>query len=146
MKIIKIVSTTILLLATLTLTAQVNINIGSPPVWAREAPAATQYYYLPDIETYYDVPSKRYIYLRNGVWTRSVSLPYQYRSYNLYNGRTIFLTDYRGKSPYRNYNQHRIKYKAVKNWKSNKNYNSNSQGNNKEKRGKEKGKEKGKNK
>jgi hypothetical protein len=90
----------------------VNINLGTPPVWA-PAPAAqveTQYYYLPDVDAYYDVPSQRFIYVKNGAWIRSTSLPYQYRNYNLKGGNIVYLTDYRGNSPYVFHKNHKVKY------------------------------------
>jgi len=90
----------------------VNVNLGTPPVWARAAPPEVHYYYLPDIEVYYDVPARRYIYLRNGRWQRSAALPSYYRGYDLYKGRTVYLTDYRGNRPYAYYKTHQIKYKG----------------------------------
>ena len=65
----------------------VNVNLGTPPVWAPAAPPTVEYYYLPDIETYYDVPAQRYIYIRNGVWTRTTVLPRRYAGYDLYHGQ-----------------------------------------------------------
>lgn len=93
----------------------VNVNFGTPPVWAPVERVETQYYYLPDIDAYYDVPSARFIYIRNGSWIRSTSLPYRYRNYNLRGGNIVYLTDYRGNSPYRYHKNHKIKYaKEVK--------------------------------
>ena len=62
----------------------VNVNVGTPTVWATRAPVATKYYYLTEIQTYYDVPAQRYIFLRNESWVRSAALPARYRSYDLY--------------------------------------------------------------
>ena len=137
MKAIKIVIGAMLFFMTTGITAQVTVNVGpgTTPVWAREAPPKTQYYYLPDIETYYDVPAKRYIYFRNGVWTRSTSLPYRYRTYNLSKGRTVYLTDYKGKTPYVFYKQHKVKYVGKK-WKANGHDNGNHYGNYKGNNGK----------
>lgn len=96
----------------------VNVNIGTPPVWAPAAPVEVQYYYLPDIHVYYDVPARRYIYLRNGGWHRSAALPARYRGYDLYHGRTVYLTDYRGDRPYAYYKSHKVKYKGNGYWKN----------------------------
>lgn len=96
----------------------VNVNVGTPPVWAPAAPVEVRYYYLPDIEVYYDVPARRYIYLRNGSWHRSAALPARYRGYNLRRGQTIYLTDYRGNAPYSYYKTHKVKYKGNGNWKN----------------------------
>lgn len=50
--------------------AQVNININTAPPVVVGAPADAQYYYVPEINGYYDVPARRYIVLRNGQWVR----------------------------------------------------------------------------
>lgn len=93
----------------------VNVNVGGPPAWAPAAPVEVNYYYLPDIGVYYDVPARRYIYLNNGRWARAAVLPVRYRGYDLYHGRTVYLADYRGHKPYMHYKEHKIKYKG--NWK-----------------------------
>lgn len=88
----------------------VNVNLGTPPVWAPAAREEVQYYYLPDIDAYYDVPSARFIYIKNGSWIRSSTLPYRYRNYKLKGGNVVFLSDYRGRSPYAYHNNHKMKY------------------------------------
>lgn len=86
----------------------VNVNVGIP-AWG--VPVTTErYYYLPDIETYYDIPSREYIYLRDGLWVRSASVPVIYQRYDFHRGRKIVITDYRGNAPYAFYNVHRVKY------------------------------------
>ena len=97
------------------------------PKWAPKAPATTQYYYFPDIQIYYDAPAQRYIYQRNGVWIRTATLPIRYKSYDLYKGRTVYLTDYKGNAPYTYYSQHKVKY-AGKPWKANFHHNRNHYG------------------
>ena len=120
MKTTKLFLLIVLFVATISSKAQisVNVNLGSPPVWASTAPTTVEYYYLPDIETYYDVPARRYIYMRNGAWVRSASLPRRYRGYDLYHGQTVYLTDYHSRTPYTFYNEHKIKYVGKK-WKEN---------------------------
>ncbi len=47
---------TILLLAGATeAQVSINVNIGSPPLWGPTGYTHVQYYYLPDVEAYYDV-------------------------------------------------------------------------------------------
>ena len=91
----------------------VQVNLGTPPVWAPADRVETQYYYLPEVDAYYDVPSERFIYISNGAWIRSVKLPYRYRNYNLRQGKVIYLTDYRGNSPYQYHKKHKIKYVTI---------------------------------
>jgi len=88
----------------------VNVNIGTPPAWGPEGYTEARYYYLPDIETYYDVSTREYIYLNNGQWARTVTVPAPYRSYNFYNGYKVVMTDYRGAAPYTYYNTYKVKY------------------------------------
>lgn len=106
-------------------TAQVSVsvNIGTAPAWG---PSVTteRYYYMPDIETYYDIHSREYIYLNNGYWVRHRTLPVVYRDYDLRRGRTVIIHDYRGRAPYVHYTTHKVKYvkgpkyhKHQKHWK-----------------------------
>lgn len=62
----------------------VSINIGNQPAWAPEGFDEAQYYYLPDIDIYYDVPRHQFVYLQNRRWVRSSTLPAAYRRYDLY--------------------------------------------------------------
>ena len=97
----------------------VNVNIGAPPVWAPAAPVEVQFYYLPEIEVYYDVPAHVYIYLNNGAWIRSAKLPKRYHGYDLYHSHPVYLRDYKGKKPYVHYKEHKVKYKGNGKWKEN---------------------------
>jgi hypothetical protein len=90
----------------------INVNFGTPPVWAPVERVEVQYYYLPDIDCYYDVPSQKFIYFLNGKWFRSARLPYRYRNYNLRGGNVVYLTDYRGNSPYIYHSKHKEKYRG----------------------------------
>ena len=46
----------------------VNINLGSQPVWGPTGYDYVEYYYLPDIEVYYSVPKNRFYYYENNKW------------------------------------------------------------------------------
>ncbi len=88
----------------------VNVNIGTPPAWGPAGYNEVEYYYLPDIETYYDIRTREYIYQNNGRWVRTVTVPAPYRTYNFYNGYKVVMTDYHGKTPYVHYNTYKVKY------------------------------------
>ncbi|MGV8945609.1 MAG: hypothetical protein ACOH1N_04215 [Lutibacter sp.] len=88
----------------------VNLNVGTPPLWGPAGYSDVRYYYLPDVEAYYDVQSANYIYYSGNNWVHRSYLPRQYRNYDLYNGYKVVMTDYRGNSPYIYYKQHKIKY------------------------------------
>ena len=40
----------------------INVHIGTPPAWGPAGYNNVRYYYLPDVEAYYDVPSSMFIY------------------------------------------------------------------------------------
>lgn len=89
----------------------VNINVGSPPLWGPIEHYDVQYYYLPDIEAYYDVHTSMFIYYSSGYWIHRTYLPSRYRGYDLYNGYKVVLKDYHGNSPYHNHSNYKAKYK-----------------------------------
>lgn len=78
----------------------VNVNIGARPAWGPVVEPEVRYYYLPDVEVYYDIPSSMYIYLDGGRWVHRRHLPARYRNYDLNRGRKIVVNDYRGNAPY----------------------------------------------
>jgi hypothetical protein len=88
----------------------VNVNIGSPPAWGPSGYAETEYYYLPDVQAYYDIRASQFIYFGSGNWVRSRYLPRQYRNYDLYNGYKVVLNDYHGRTPYTYFKNHKSKY------------------------------------
>jgi hypothetical protein len=88
----------------------VNVNIGSPPMWGPVGYTEAHYYYLPDVEAYYDVPSAMFIYQSGGVWVHRTYLPTRYRNYDLYNGYKVVMTDYHGNTPYTHFREHKHNY------------------------------------
>lgn len=121
MRTIKLIAAAIILFAFSPMQAQisVNVNIGAPPAWAPEGYTEAEYYYIPDVEAYYDVRQTQFIYFGNGGWIRSRNLPNQYRNYDLYGGYKVVLDDYRGSRPYNNFKNHKIKYHKGYNGKHN---------------------------
>lgn len=89
----------------------VNINIGSQPEWGPVGYDYVDYYYLPDIDAYYYVPSRQFIYLSNGRWVFATSLPVAYRHYDLYSGYKVVINEPR---PYLHGNVFRERYAHYK--------------------------------
>ena len=112
MKAIKLIAIGIILFATNVIHSQisVNVNIGSPPAWGPVGYSNVDYYYLPDVEAYYDIRASQFIYFGGGNWIRATYLPGRYRNYDLYNGYKVVLTDYHGPRPYTYYKSHKAKY------------------------------------
>ncbi|RNL52301.1 hypothetical protein [Pedobacter jejuensis] len=84
-----------------------NVNIGTQPRWVPAGYQNVNYYYLPEVQSYYSVPTRQFVYLNGNRWTRSRYLPARYRGYNLNHGRKVVVY---GNSPYRSYNTHRTRY------------------------------------
>jgi hypothetical protein len=91
----------------------IRANIGSQPVWGPSGYDRAEYYYLPDIDVFYNVSRRQYVYEQRGRWVFSASLPRQYRNYDLYSGyKVVVVNDSR---PYRNAGMYRTKYASYKN-------------------------------
>jgi hypothetical protein len=105
-----IVIMALFLAGTIQAQVSVNVNIGAPPMWGPVGYSNVQYYYLPDVEAYYDVPSSMFIYQSGGVWIHRTYLPVRYRNYDLYNGYKVVMTDYHGNKPYYRHNDYKVRY------------------------------------
>jgi len=61
------------------------------PSWAPPYYSGVRYYYLPDIEAYYDLSNRDFAYMDNGQWLFSPVLPSMYSGYDLSNGFVVAL-------------------------------------------------------
>jgi len=71
----------------------VNINIGSQPVWGPVGYDYVNYYYLPDLGVYYDVPRGLFVYFDYGRWNYGPALPASYGRYDLYHCYKVVIND-----------------------------------------------------
>jgi hypothetical protein len=112
MKTLKLLVIGMLLLFAGSVQAQISVrvNLGTPPQWGPVGYSDVRYYYLPDVEAYYDIPSSMFIYYNGYSWVRRSSLPTRYRNYDLYNGYKVPMSEYRGDRPYSNFRQHKMQY------------------------------------
>jgi len=98
-----------------TLDAQLSIRLGfnldRQPIWGPAGFDRAEYYYLPDIEVYYNVAQQRYYYNERGRWISSSRLPSRYRGFDLYSSYKVVLNE---RSPYRNHNRYRDQYSSFK--------------------------------
>lgn len=85
----------------------VNIQVGAAPAWIPSGYNSVDYYYLPDIQAYYYVPRRQFIYMDGGRWIFAPTLPVRYRSYDLYRGHKVVV---HGPRPYLHDNIYRQKY------------------------------------
>ena len=90
--------------------AQAQISVNVIPQWGPAGYSNARYYYLPDVEAYYDIQKSSFVYLSGNTWLRSAQLPQRYSNYDLYNGYKVAMTDYNGKPPYGLFKYHKVKY------------------------------------
>lgn len=97
-----------------------SINIGSQPQWGPRGYNHVDYYYLPEIQSYYHVPTRKFIYLDRNKWVQRRSLPKIYRNYDLYQGRKIVINE---PIPYLQHQQYQANYgRPVMSYQKNKKY------------------------
>jgi len=89
--------------------AQVNvsINIGNQPSWGPVGYDYVRYYYIPEINVYYDVINRRYTHYHGRRWVTSRSLPSRYRNFNFYNTYKVVVND---RDPWRHHDRYRRDY------------------------------------
>jgi len=87
--------------------AKTDNNIKEQPKWGPAGHDYAEYYYMPDIDTYYYVPRQQFIYQSGGYWTFSKSLPADRKSYNLYSANKVVINE---PGAYRYYAEHKSKY------------------------------------
>ena len=93
------------------LSVRLNFNIDRQPIWGPAGFDHVEYYYLPDIEVYYNVPQQRYYYNERGRWISRSTLPSRYRGFDVYNSYKVVLNE---PAPYRNHNKYRDQYSSYK--------------------------------
>lgn len=113
MKGLKLIIVGLVLLISTSVQSQttVNVNIGTAPQWGPVGYSGARYYYLPDVESYYDIQTAMFIYNVNGNWKRKKYLPTRYKNYDLYRGYKVVMVDYYGTKPYYNFKTYKVKYK-----------------------------------
>ena len=84
-----------------------NNNIQEQPKWAPAGHDYAEYYFLPEINTYYYVPQKQFIYQSGGYWTFSTSLPADHKNYDLYSANKVVINE---AGAYRYLAEHKAKY------------------------------------
>jgi hypothetical protein len=107
MKLAKFMLTALFFIAVGSAQAQVKTTVTIPD-WGVAGHDNATYYYIPDIEAYYDIRTKNYVYMDNGAWTRTKTLPAVYKDYDLYSGYKVVLTD--DKEPYADFENMKVKY------------------------------------
>ncbi|WP_126247165.1 hypothetical protein [Chitinophaga rhizosphaerae] len=94
--------------------AQVNvsINLGIQPAWGPVGYDYAEYYYLPDIDIYYYIPTQTYIYFDFGRWVHTRYLPARYGYYDFYRGYKVVINQ---RDPWRFHKRYRREYSHYRN-------------------------------
>ena len=89
--------------------AQVSVrfNIGVQPVWGPVGYDYVDYYYIPDIDAYYDVNHRQYVYFEDGRWITSGGLPPRYHDFDIYHAHKVVINE---PSPWLNHERYRNQY------------------------------------
>lgn len=85
----------------------VNVNIGSQPLWGPVGYDYARYYYIPEIDVYYDVSSRHYTYYHGNRWITRSRLPGNYRNFDIYRSYKVVIND---RDPWRNHSRNRRSY------------------------------------
>lgn len=114
----KILYAIVLLTGTVILSAQqgraqvsFDINIGRQPQWGPSGYDRAGFYYLPDIDTYYHVDRRQFIYQEGGKWVFRTNLPRRYRNYDLYNGYKVVINE---DNPWLEHQRNRRRYEIYR--------------------------------
>lgn len=89
----------------------VEANINDQPAWGPTGYDHAEYYYIPDINSYYCVSDHQYIYWAGSDWKRAESLPPSYSHYDPYRSYKVVINQ---SNPFENNNSHRSKYASFK--------------------------------
>jgi hypothetical protein len=84
-----------------------EINIGAQPQWGPSGYDYAEYYYLPDIEAYYCIPTRQFTYFDGYQWITSPYLPDWCSNYDLYSGYKVVINE---STPWFHFNDHRVRY------------------------------------
>ncbi len=71
----------------------VNVNIGNQPVWGPVGYDYVDYYYLPDLDVYYNVPRQQFVYFDFGRWIFAASLPSRFGQYDLFTTYKVVINE-----------------------------------------------------
>jgi hypothetical protein len=112
----KLILTAVLLVSCLVFKADAQLrislgfNIGSQPDWGPTGYDHVSYYYMPDIDAYYDVPNHQYVYLENNSWIHGPALPARYH-FDPYNSYKVVVND---RNPWERATTYRTKYRSFR--------------------------------
>lgn len=87
----------------------VNINIGNQPLWGPAGYDYVRYYYMPEINVYYNVVDRQYTYMKGNKWVTKSKLPREYQRFDLYRTYKVVIND---RNPWNNHRHNRNVYRG----------------------------------
>ncbi len=96
------------------MSGSIGVNISDQPIWGPTGYDRADYYYIPDIDSYYSVSERQYIFRDGSDWKHSATLPASYSNYDPYHSYKVVVNEDR---PYQNNDNHRAKYSSFKGMK-----------------------------
>lgn len=107
----KLITITCLLIGTLCNNSHAQVNNGNnittQPLWGPTGYDYVEYYYLPDIDIYYNVPGAQYVYRQKKKWVMVKDLPERYKDFNFHSAHKVVMNE---PKPYTNYRANKAKY------------------------------------
>lgn len=94
----------------LLLTSFISNAQATAPATANAPKTELRYYYFPNLECYFDLQEKVYLYREDGEWVEAEELPKNYGGYSLYNKVRVTIDDYDGDEPYLMIDAHKKKF------------------------------------
>jgi hypothetical protein len=88
-----------------------NLNLDRQPIWGPTGYDHVEYYYFPDIDTYYNVSQERFYSFERRRWTGTRGLPARHRGFDLYGAYKVVVND---PTPYRRGDYYRKTYSSFK--------------------------------
>lgn len=85
----------------------VNVNINSQPAWGPSGYDYARYYFIPEINAYYDVASRLYVYQNGNSWIKRRALPARYKNFDLYGAYKVVLN---GSNPWNKHSAYKRQY------------------------------------
>ncbi len=89
-----------------------EININIQPAWGPTGFDYAEFYYIPEINVYYDVINSLFYYYSSGRWIGAPYLPVKYRRYDLYNMYKVVLNGH--PQPWLDNRDHRRAYRHLR--------------------------------
>jgi hypothetical protein len=90
----------------------INFNLNTQPAWGPTGYDYVEYYFLPDIDVYYCVPTGLYYYKYRGRLIGREKLPSHYSRFDIYHSYKVVLNE---KEPWKHNTDYVVKYAKYKN-------------------------------